>query len=140
MQAAGILAHRVPAADRQIGHRIAASKEAAHAAVIEQHLWHRALGLVALDRPGEGAGKDQIAAVVLVVEDRSVAFERARRRSLLDKLVFEHERLALGTGGKRFRLIDEIDQFASHLLNRAVTLLRGAAWRRSTPSGKAGWP
>ena len=122
-----VLAHRIPTADQQIGHWIGTTEQpAAHAAVIERHLWHRALGLVTLDRPGEGAGKDQIAAVVLVVEDRATAFEGAGHRALVDQLVFKHEGCALGTAGGRFRFVDKIDKLTGNFLDRAVTLLRGA--------------
>jgi hypothetical protein len=96
LQAVRILAHRIPAADRQIGHRIGAAKQpAVHAAVVEQHLRHRALGLVTRDRASEGAGQDQVTAVVLVVEDRAIAL--AGRCGLVDKLVFEDEGLTFST-------------------------------------------
>ena len=90
-----------------------------------------------LDHAGEGGGLDQIATIVSVVEDRAVAFETARRRSLVDELVFEHKCLALGTAGGRFRLVDQVDQFSGCLLDRAVALLRRALLGRDQATGQS---
>jgi hypothetical protein len=45
---------------------------------------------------GEGAGEDQVAAVVLVAEHRAIALGGARRGRLVDELEFEADTLAVG--------------------------------------------
>jgi len=62
--------------------------------MIEQHLRHGALGRVARQHAGESAWQDEVAAIILVAENRAVALEPARCDGVIHELEFEADALA----------------------------------------------